>query len=191
MLNILLFGPPGAGKGTQAEKIIAKYGLNHLSTGDLLRSEMAATTKLGIEAKAFMDKGELVPDDIVIGMIEHRIEKAAGSKGFIFDGFPRTIAQAKALDDLLTKNNLSISGMIALEVDHDELVKRLLNRGKDSGRQDDKDISVIENRIRIYNMETAPVIAYYRDQNKYYPVNGIGAIDEIFLQICNVINSLM
>ncbi len=188
MLNIVLFGPPGAGKGTQAEKIIEKYQLNHLSTGDLLRSEIAQKTKLGLEAKSYMDKGELVPNEVVIGMIESKLNRNKEGNGFIFDGFPRTTAQAKALDQLLENNNTSINVMISLEVEHDELVKRLLNRAKDSGREDDKDEMIIENRINVYNSETKPVIDYYDQQGKYSPVNGMGDIDEIFSSICEVID---
>ncbi len=189
MLNIVLFGPPGAGKGTQAEKLIAKYKLVHLSTGDLLRSEIAAKSKLGMEAKAFMEKGELVPDSVVIGMIGARIQKETAAKGFIFDGFPRTTAQANALDELLNANKTAISVMISLEVAHDELVKRLLNRGKDSGREDDKDVSIIENRIKVYNKETLPVINYYAEQNKHRGINGTGSIDTIFADICTAIDT--
>jgi adenylate kinase len=190
MLNIVLFGPPGAGKGTQAEKIIDRYDLVHLSTGDILRSELAAETELGLEAKKFMDKGELVPDEVVIGMIESKIDKNAGAKGFIFDGFPRTTAQAVALDDLLSKKGTSITAMLMLTVERDELIKRLLNRGRDSGRADDSDISIIENRINVYNNETAPVIDYYGKQNKYKPVQGMGTIEDIFDGLCRTIDTL-
>jgi adenylate kinase len=190
MINLVLFGPPGAGKGTQAENIIKKYQLVHLSTGDLLRGEIGAKTKLGIEAKSFMDKGELVPDQVVIGMIESKLAKNKDAKGFIFDGFPRTTAQAESLGQLLKAHNTEISVMIALEVNHDELVKRLLNRGKDSGRADDKDVSIIENRIKVYNNETMPVIKYYEAQGKFKPVNGVGSVDEIFNSVCVVMDAL-
>ncbi|UCH15528.1 MAG: adenylate kinase [Bacteroidales bacterium] len=190
MLNIVLFGPPGAGKGTQAEKTIEKYNLIHLSTGDILRSELADQTVLGLEAKKFMDKGELVPDEVVIGMIETKIDRSTDTKGFIFDGFPRTTAQAEALDRLLLKKETGISAMLMLAVEHDELVKRLLNRGKDSGRTDDQDISIIENRIRVYNNETAPLIDYYKQQGKYHAVNGMGTIEEIFQRLCYTIDNL-
>jgi len=186
MINIVLFGPPGAGKGTQAAKIVDKYNLEHLSTGDLLRGEIAAQTALGMEAKKLMDKGELVSDDIVIGMIENKIEQAADPKGFIFDGFPRTTAQAVALDEVLSKKGLEISGMVTLEVDKDELVKRLLKRGQDTGRSDDN-LETIENRINVYNKQTAPVIEYYDGKGKYHPVEGMGDIDEIFGRIEGVI----
>jgi adenylate kinase len=190
MLNIVLFGPPGAGKGTQSEKLIEKYKLVHLSTGDILRAELAAQTDLAKEAKKFMDKGELVPDSIVIGMIEAKLDKNKDAKGFIFDGFPRTNAQAKALDELLAKKNTAISGMIALEVEREELIKRLLLGGKDSGRSDDQDQKIIENRINVYNKETSPVIDYYRAQNKFHPIFGIGSIDDIFGNICKSVDKL-
>ncbi|MFP4058848.1 MAG: adenylate kinase [Bacteroidota bacterium] len=189
MLNLVLFGPPGAGKGTQSEKLIEKYKLVHLSTGDILRGELAAKTKLGKEAKKFMEKGELVPDSVVIGMIESKIDQNMNAPGFIFDGFPRTTAQATALDEMLSKKGTSITLMVALEVEHDELVKRLLNRGKDSGRADDKDESVIENRINVYHKETSPVIDYYDAQGKFRGVDGMGSIDEIFVRICNVVDA--
>jgi adenylate kinase len=190
MLNIVLFGPPGAGKGTQAEKIINTYNLVHLSTGDILRKELAEKTKLGMEAKNYMDKGELVPDEIVIGMIETKIDRNPGAKGFIFDGFPRTIAQAQALDRLLSKKGTPITAMLMLIVEHDELIKRLLNRGKDSGRRDDQNIAVIENRIKVYNNETAPLVDYYKKQGKYHAVGGMGSIEEIFNRLCVTINNL-
>lgn len=190
MLNLVLFGPPGAGKGTQSEKLIEKYGLVHLSTGDILRGELKAESDLGKEAKKFMDKGALVPDEVVIGMIENKLDKNEGAKGFIFDGFPRTVAQAKALDKLLTEKNTEITAMLALEVEHDELVKRLLNRGKDSGRADDKDESIIENRIKVYHDETSPLIDYYKAQQKFYGIKGTGSIDEIFERLCQAVDSL-
>jgi adenylate kinase len=190
MLNLVLFGPPGAGKGTQSEKLIAKYKLVHLSTGDILRNEIKNQTELGKQAKAFMDKGELVPDNIVIGMIASKIDANINSPGFIFDGFPRTINQAKELDKMLAQRNLSISAMISLEVEHDELVKRLLGRGKISGRADDQDVSVIENRIKVYNNETAPLIEYYKKQGKHFGIHGIGSIDDIFENICKTIEGI-
>ena len=190
MLNLVLFGPPGAGKGTQAEKVIEKYELVHFSTGDILRNELASSTELGLEAKKYMDKGELVPDEVVIGMIDAKVERNKAAKGFVFDGFPRTIQQAEALDELLNKKGLKVSGLIVLEVDHDELVKRLVNRGKDSGREDDKDVSIIENRIQVYEKKTMPVVEYYKKANKYYPVKGVGEIDEIFQNICAEIDKL-
>src|SRR3954463_9292169 len=160
MLNIVLFGPPGAGKGTQSENLINKYRLVHLSTGDILRSEISRGTSLGLKAKEIMDRGELVGDDIVIGMIESKLDENPKAKGFIFDGFPRTQAQAIALDDLLQKKGTAISAMLALEVDHEELVKRLLIRGKESGRPDDQDYDIISNRVNEYNTKTLPLKEY-------------------------------
>jgi adenylate kinase len=180
MLNIVLFGPPGSGKGTQSTTLIEKYKLVHLSTGDILRGEIAAQTPLGLEAKKKMDKGELVPNEVVIGMIGNKLSANPGANGFIFDGFPRTTAQAEALDKLLTEKGTSITVMLALEVEKEELVKRLLNRGKDSGRADDQDINVIENRIAVYNKETAVVADYYKKQGKFTPIHGMGAVSEIF-----------
>ncbi len=190
MLNIVLFGPPGAGKGTQSEYIIEKYGFIHLSTGDLLRGEIAEGTALGIQAKQNMDKGELVPDSVVIGMIGNKVKANPEAKGFIFDGFPRTVAQAEALDTLLTDNNTAISGMISLEVGEEELVGRLLNRGETSGRADDKDESIIRNRIDVYNKTTTPVAAFYKAQDKLNTVEGVGSVEEIFGTISTVIDSL-
>lgn len=183
MLNIVLFGPPGAGKGTQSEKLISKYGLVHLSTGDILRSEIARGTALGMEAKQIMDRGDLVSDDIVIGMIEAKLDANPSANGFIFDGFPRTQAQAVALDDLLQKKGTAISAMLALEVDNEELVKRLLLRGKESGRPDDANEEIIRNRVNEYNNKTLPLKKYYSEQAKFHSINGIGSIDSIFNQL--------
>ena len=183
MLNIVLFGPPGAGKGTQSEKLIEKYGLVHLSTGDILRSEIARGTTLGMEAKQIMDRGDLVSDDIVIGMIEAKLDANPNANGFIFDGFPRTQAQAVALDDLLQKKGTAISAMLALEVANEELVKRLLLRGKDSGRPDDANEEIIRNRVNEYNNKTLPLKKYYSEQAKFHSINGIGSIDSIFNQL--------
>lgn len=183
MLNIVLFGPPGAGKGTQSEKLIEKYGLVHLSTGDILRNEIARGTTLGMEAKQIMDRGELVSDDIVIGMIEAKLDATPNANGFIFDGFPRTQAQAVALDDLLQKKGTAISAMLALEVDNDELVKRLLLRGKESGRPDDQNEEIIRNRVNEYNNKTLPLKKYYSEQAKFHSINGIGSIESIFKQL--------
>lgn len=190
MLNLVLFGPPGAGKGTQSEKLINKYGLIHLSTGDILRSEISRGTELGKKAKEVMDRGELVSDEIVIGMIESKLDDNSNAKGFIFDGFPRTAAQAVALDDLLQKKGTGISGMLALEVDDEELVKRLLLRGKDSGRADDRDESVIRRRIKEYNDKTLPLKKYYNEQGKFHSIYGIGTIDEIFKALTDRITFL-
>lgn len=190
MLNIVLFGPPGAGKGTQSENLINKYGLVHLSTGDILRSEIARGTDLGRKAKEIMERGELVSDEIVIGMIESKLDDNGSAKGFIFDGFPRTTAQAVALDDLLQKKGTGISGMLALEVGDEELTKRLLLRGKDSGRPDDRDESVIRKRIAVYNNETLPLKNYYNEQGKFHSIHGIGTIDEIFRSLVDRIGFL-
>lgn len=190
MLNIVLFGPPGAGKGTQSELIIEKYDLVHFSTGDILRGEIAANTPLGLEAKSFMEKGSLVPDSVVIGMIGNKIEANKSAKGLIFDGFPRTTAQAAALDEIMAEKGLKISGMIALEVEENELITRLLERGKVSGRADDQDRSIIANRISVYNKETFPVKDFYEAQGKYKGVYGIGEIDAIFGKISEAIEAL-
>jgi adenylate kinase len=190
MLNIVLFGPPGAGKGTQSTKLIEKYQLIHLSTGDILRSEIANGTALGLEAKKLMDQGLLVPDAVVIGMIRSKLESNKDANGFIFDGFPRTEAQAKALDDLLTDLNTSISVMLALKVEDEELIKRILNRGVDSGRSDDSDPAIIRKRIEEYNAKTAPLANYYSAQNKFVPVYGLGTVDEIFSQLSSEIDKL-
>ncbi len=189
MLNLVLFGPPGAGKGTQSQKLIEKYGLIHLSTGDLLRSEISQGTELGLEAKKLMDHGILVPDEVVIGMISHKLDANKSAKGFIFDGFPRTVAQAEALDKLLETKNAPISGMVALEVTDAELEQRLLLRGKASGRPDDANPEVIRKRIKEYNDKTAPVAGFYKNQNKFKSINGIGSIGEIFDAVGAVINS--
>jgi len=179
MINIVLFGPPGAGKGTQSAYLVNEYGLIHLSTGDLLRAEIAAGTSLGLEAKSLMDQGLLVPDAVVIGMIGNKLEQNPQAKGFIFDGFPRTVAQAEALDVLLNGKNTGISAMLALVVPEEELVKRLLHRGKDSGRSDDQDETIIRKRINEYNAKTAPLADFYQNQGKYSPIAGVGAIEEI------------
>lgn len=189
MLNLVLFGPPGAGKGTQSQKLIEKYQLVHLSTGDILRYEISEGTQLGLEAKKLMDQGILVPDEVVIGMISNKLDANKTAKGFIFDGFPRTVTQAEALDKLLASKGTAISGMIALEVDKEELQKRLLLRGKDSGRPDDQDPEIIRRRIEEYNSKTAPVANYYKDQQKYSRINGIGSIEEIFENICEKVDS--
>jgi len=188
MLNIVLFGPPGAGKGTQSDRLIAKYHLIHLSTGDILRNEIANGTKAGLEAKKLMDQGILVPDEVVISMIESKVDANKNAKGFIFDGFPRTAAQAEALDRLLSSKGTSITMMLALEVQKEELIRRLLNRGKDSGRADDRDEEVISKRINEYNNKTAPLKDYYAKQNKFFGVHGVGSIDQIFDSLCKVID---
>lgn len=187
MNNFLIFGPPGSGKGTQSVKLASLFKLIHLSTGDMLREEVDANTGLGKEVSDIMEKGELVPDEIVIRMISNRIDANPRAAGFIFDGFPRTVDQARALDDALAARNTSISKMLVLDVDHDELVKRLLARAEESNRPDDKDVAVIENRIEVYRKKTRPVITYYKDQGKYMPVDGMGDIDEIFSRLVNIL----
>lgn len=184
MFNLILFGPPGSGKGTQSEKLIAKYGLKHLSTGDLLRHEINNQTPLGKEAKNFMDKGQLVPDEVVIGMISSALDQNPNAKGFLFDGFPRTAAQAKALDNLLELKEAPIAVMLALDVSEEELVKRLLKRGETSGRSDDNNESVIRARIVEYHNKTAMVADYYRQFDKVVMIKGEGTIDNIFERLC-------
>ncbi len=188
MFNLILFGPPGSGKGTQSEKLIAKYGLNHLSTGDLLRSEIATKTPLGLEAKNIMDKGQLVPDEVVIGMISSELDANPTAKGFLFDGFPRTGAQAQALDNLLELKEASINVMLALDVSEEELVKRLLKRGETSGRSDDTNEHVIRARITEYHNKTAIVAEYYRQFNKVVLIKGEGSVDDIFAALSKEID---
>jgi adenylate kinase len=188
MFNLILFGPPGSGKGTQSEKLISKYGLKHLSTGDLLRSEIAGQTPLGLEAKSFMDKGQLVPDEVVIGMISSALDANPEAQGFLFDGFPRTEAQAEALDKLLKLKKTGIHLMLALEVSEEELVSRLLNRGKTSGRSDDTNETVIRARIVEYHKKTSAVADHYKKFDKVKQVAGEGSIDEIFDALCKEID---
>ncbi len=189
MLNIVLFGPPGAGKGTQSEKLIVKYNLLHLSTGDLFRKHLGEGTELGKLAQKYMNEGKLVPDEVVISMVGEKIKENPNVKGVIFDGFPRTVPQAEALDKLLIGQNTPISGMVALEVEEEELKKRIRERGKTSGRVDDQDEEKINTRIKVYLDETIPVAKYYEKQGKYYAINGIGAVEEIFANICQKIDS--
>ncbi|OJY81505.1 MAG: adenylate kinase [Sphingobacteriales bacterium 40-81] len=188
MFNLILFGPPGSGKGTQSEKLISKYGLKHLSTGDLLRSEIAAQTPLGLEAKSFMDKGQLVPDEVVIGMISSALDSNPNAKGFLFDGFPRTEAQAEALDKLLKLKKTAIHLMVALDVAEAELIRRLLGRGKTSGRSDDTNEGVIKARIAEYHKKTTPVADYYTKFDKVKHIKGEGTVDEIFEAISKEID---
>jgi adenylate kinase len=189
MLNIVLFGPPGAGKGTQSERLIEKYNLVHLSTGDVFRANIKGETELGKLAKSYMDAGQLVPDAVTIDMLRSEVAKHADPKGFIFDGFPRTNAQAKALDEFLSSLNTQISLMLALEVEEQELKTRLLKRAEVSGRADDADPAVIEKRISVYNQETAPVKAFYQAQEKFVAIDGIGSIDDITQRLFAVIDT--
>lgn len=188
MFNLILFGPPGSGKGTQSEKLIAKYGLKHLSTGDLLRNEISRQTPLGKEAQSFMDKGRLVPDEVVIGMISSALDENPEAKGFLFDGFPRTAAQAEALDKLLELKEAPIAAMLALEVSEEELIKRLLKRGQTSGRSDDNNENVIRARILEYRNKTEMVADYYKQFEKVVIVKGEGTVDEIFNRLCKEID---
>ena len=190
MLNIVLFGAPGAGKVTQAVMLAEKHELVHLSTGDILRKELSAGTDLGKQAQQFMEKGEFVPDAVVIGMIRSQIEQNPNAKGFIFDGFPRTTAQAEALDRMLSEKKMGITSMIALEVENEELVNRLMKRGEISGRADDQSLDVISNRIDVYHQKTKPLIGYYGAQGKYNPINGVGEIMEIFERLSAYVEKL-
>jgi adenylate kinase len=188
MINLILFGKPGSGKGTQAEFVKQKYDLVHISTGDVFRFNISKNTELGELAKSYMDKGDLVPDKVTIKMLEAEVEKFPNANGFIFDGFPRTSTQAQILDDFLNSKNMSISMTIALEVDENLLIDRLINRGKDSGRSDDQDKSKIQNRFDEYNKKTAPLIDYYKSQNKFFEIDGIGEINDISNRIFDVID---
>lgn len=189
MFNLILFGPPGSGKGTQSENLIAKYHFKHLSTGDLLRSEISRKTPLGKEAKKFMDKGQLVPDEVVIGMISFALDEHPHAKGFLFDGFPRTSQQAEALDKLLELKNTAIEVMLALTVTEEELVTRLVKRGETSGRTDDNNEHVIRTRILEYHKKTSPVAEYYARDGKVVNIKGEGTIEEIFQALCDEIDS--
>ena len=191
MFNLILFGPPGSGKGTQSEKLVAKYNLKHLSTGDLLRSEISRKTQLGLEAKTFMDKGNLVPDAVVIGMIGDALDNNPGVEGFLFDGFPRTAIQAQELDLLLQKKNTCIDVMLALDVSEEELVKRLSKRGETSGRSDDKNEEIIRARIVEYHKKTATVADHYQKAHKVVMVKGEGSVEEIFERLSGEIDTLM
>jgi adenylate kinase len=190
MINLILFGPPGSGKGTQAAKLVEKYKLLHISTGDLFRYEMGNDTPLGLEAKSYIEKGELVPDSVTVGMLRNKVEANMDVEGYIFDGFPRTIPQAEALDRLLAEKNEQVSKLIMLDVSDNELVKRLLERGKTSGRKDDSDEDIIRNRIEVYKSETSPVFDYYAEKGKAVKVDGIGTIEEIFGRLCAEIEQL-
>jgi adenylate kinase len=189
MINLILFGKPGSGKGTQAEFVKNKYGLVHISTGDVFRYNISKQTELGLLAKSYMEKGDLVPDNVTIKMLEAEVNKSRNANGFIFDGFPRTTHQAEILDDFLKKKDLSITMTIALEVDEAILIERLINRGKESGRIDDQDKSKIKNRFDEYNNKTSQLIKYYKHQNKFYSVEGMGEIEQITQRIYNLIDS--
>ncbi len=188
MFNLVLFGPPGSGKGTQSEKLIEKYGLIHLSTGDLLRKEMKAGTPLGNEAKSLIEKGQLVPDEVVVGMISSALDANPEAKGFLFDGFPRTIAQAQALDRLLSLKKTAIHAVLFLMVNEEELIKRLVGRAQTSGRLDDADPEVQRKRQEVYKNETLPVAGYYQNDDKVSRVEGEGSIEEIFSRLAVCIN---
>jgi adenylate kinase len=184
MVNFLIFGPPGSGKGTQSVRLAEKFNLLHLSTGDMLRAEIAAGTELGKKMSLIMSKGELVPDEVVIEMIANKIDASKGNAGFLFDGFPRTVAQTISLEKMLNERKMKIDQMLVLDVDHDELVKRLIARAELSGRPDDKDPAVIENRIDVYKEKTEPIIDYCNKKGLYQAVNGMGSIDDIFNRLC-------
>lgn len=190
MINLILFGPPGSGKGTQAAKLVEKFQLIHISTGDLFRYEMSNNTPLGLEAKSFIAKGELVPDSVTIGMLRNKVESHPEAAGFIFDGFPRTIPQAQALDALLEEKGTGVSGLLALHVDDEEIVHRIKLRGKTSGRTDDNDEGIIRNRINVYKNETTPVFHFYAEQGKSESIDGIGSIEEIFSRLSHAISEL-
>lgn len=191
MFNLVLFGPPGAGKGTQAEKLIKKYGFNHISTGEVIREQIRKGTELGLSVQSYIEKGLLAPDELVINIIADYVASHKDAKGNIFDGFPRTTVQAEAFDKIMNSNGIPVSVMLSLEVPDEELVKRLLLRGKESGRADDSNESVIRNRIDVYKAQTAVVADYYKPQGKFRAVNGLGTIDEIFDRLCKEIDSLL
>jgi adenylate kinase len=190
-INLILFGPPGSGKGTQAQNLAEKYNLMHISTGDMFREELKAETPLGLEAKSYMDRGHLVPDSVTIGMLNHRVEANPDVDGFIFDGFPRTIPQCEALDELLTSKGQTISKLIMLVVDEDEIVKRLQKRALVSGRPDDADENVIRNRFQVYRDQTTPVYDYYARDGRSSKIVGVGGIDEIFANLSAEVDQLV
>ena len=189
MKNFVLFGKPGSGKGTQAEHLSEKYKLYHISTGDLFRKNISQNTNLGLLAQSYMDKGELVPDEVTIKMLENEIKENTQSKGFLFDGFPRTIAQAESLDKFLKSIDMQINATIALDVDEEELISRIIDRGKTSNRSDDQDIEKIQNRFNEYNIKTSTLSKYYKDQKKFFEVDGSGTVDEITKRLFDLIDS--
>ena len=191
MFNIIIFGKPGSGKGTQANFLKEKYSLYHISTGDLFRKNISNKTKLGIEAKSFLDNGDLVPDSVTIKMLENEVLSNKQVKGYIFDGFPRTLAQAESLDTFLNSINLKINATIALDVDENELIIRLLDRGKTTNRSDDQDLEKIKNRFNEYNNKTSVLINFYQKQSKFYSVNGHGSVEDITLRLFNLVDSLI
>ena len=189
MLNIVIFGAPGSGKGTQSERIVEKYGINHISTGDVLRAEIKNGTELGKTAKGYIDQGQLIPDELMIDILASVFDSFKDSKGVIFDGFPRTIAQAEALKKMLAERGQDVSVMVDLEVPEDELMVRLIKRGKDSGRADDNE-ETIKKRLHVYHSQTAPLIDWYKKEKKYQHINGLGTMEGIFAEICEAIDKL-
>ena len=189
MLNIVIFGAPGSGKGTQSERIVEKYGINHISTGDVLRAEIKNGTELGKTAKGYIDQGRLIPDELMIDILASVFDSFKDSKGVIFDGFPRTIAQAEALKKMLAERGQDVSVMVDLEVPEDELMVRLIKRGKDSGRADDNE-ETIKKRLHVYHSQTAPLIDWYKNERKYQHINGLGTMEGIFAEICEAIDKL-
>jgi adenylate kinase len=190
MLNLILFGPPGSGKGTQAISLVEKYQLVHISTGDLFRYEMGNDTPLGKQAKEYMAKGQLVPDSVTIAMLENKVQMHPDAKGFIFDGFPRTIAQAEAFDKFLKSRKTKVNALVALDVPEAEIVARIKSRGLSSGRADDNDESIIRKRFHVYQQETMPVFAHYQKKKCVHQINGVGTLDEIFARICTILDPL-
>lgn len=191
MTNVILFGPPGSGKGTQAKKLATDYHFLHISTGDLFRAEIGNKTELGLEAMSYISKGLLVPDEITIGMLRKKVEENHDVKGVIFDGFPRNVLQAEALDELLAERDQRISALIALDVDDQEIINRILERAKTSGRVDDADEEIIRNRIQVYKGETAPVFDFYSEDDRSFKVHGVGSIDEIYNRLSNLVDTLI
>lgn len=189
MLNIVIFGAPGSGKGTQSERIVEKYGINHISTGDVLRAEIKNGTELGKTAKGYIDQGQLIPDELMIDILASVFDSFKDSKGVIFDGFPRTIAQAEALKKMLAERGQDVSVMLDLDVPEDELMVRLIKRGKDSGRADDNE-ETIKKRLHVYHSQTAPLIDWYKNEKKYQHINGLGTMEGIFAEICEAVDKL-